>query len=462
MMNEKVLTASMKPTDVEDAMVVGQPDAQQALRKYADTSSVARIGLTVLALGFGGFLLWAALAPLDEGVPTPGSVTIDTKRKTVQHLTGGIIKEVLVREGEIVKEGQVLIRLDESVSKANFETVRQRYLGFSAMKSRLLAEQSGASNIAFDSVVLQAAAIDPNMQQQVNTQQQLFAARKSALQADLQGLTETIAGYKAQLESTQEMLVQRNKQLTILREELASVRDLVRDGYAPKNRQQELERSVADVQSSIADLNGGSIRANRAMAEINQRMIARRSEYRKEIETQLAEASREVQSDAQRYTAQKEDLQRADVRAPASGQVVGLAVQTVGGVLQPGQKLMDIVPKQQELLLEAHIAPHLIDKVRTGLKADIRFNAFSHSPQLVVEGKVLSVSGDLISDPANPQMAHYLARLQVTPDGMRVLGIRQMQPGMPAEVVIKTGERSMLTYLLSPLLKRVAGAMKEE
>ncbi len=461
-MSQNVLTASMKPNQVEDAMVVGQPDAQQALRKYADTSSVARIGLTVLALGFGGFLLWAALAPLDEGVPTPGSVTIDTKRKTVQHLTGGIIKEVLVGEGDVVKEGQVLIRLDQSVSKANFESVRQRYLGFSAMKSRLLAEQSGAPNVTFDSVVLQAAAKDVNMQQQINTQQQLFSSRKAALQADLQALTETTAGYKAQLESSQEMLVQRNKQLAILREELASVRDLVRDGYAPKNRQQELERSVADVQSSIADLNGGSIRSTRAIAEINQRMIARRAEYRKEVETQLAEASREVQSDAERYTAQKEDLQRVDVRAPASGQVVGLAVQTVGGVLQPGQKLMDIVPKQQELLLEAHIAPHLIDKVRTGLNADIRFSAFSNAPQLVVEGKVLSVSGDLIADPANPQMSHYLARLQVTPDGMKALGARQMQPGMPAEVVIKTGERSMLTYLLSPLLKRVAGAMKEE
>jgi protease secretion system membrane fusion protein len=123
---------------------------------------------------------------------------------------------------------------------------------------------------------------------------------------------------------------------------------------------------------------------------------------------------------------------------------------------------MDVVPEQQSLVLETHIAPHLIDKVHAGLSADVRFNSFAHSPQLVVQGKVLSVSGDLLTDPQNPQMPYFLARLEVTPEGMKVLGNRQMQPGMPAEVVIKTGERSVLTYLMHPLTKRLAGAMKEE
>jgi protease secretion system membrane fusion protein len=134
----------------------------------------------------------------------------------------------------------------------------------------------------------------------------------------------------------------------------------------------------------------------------------------------------------------------------------------VGAVLQPGQKLLDVVPDNQSLLLEAHIPPHLIDKIQTGLPTDIRFNTFAHSPQLVVQGKVLSVSGDLLADPANPQFSYFLARVQVTPDGMKTLGTRQMQPGMPAEIVIKTGERSMLTYLLHPLTKRMAASLKEE
>jgi protease secretion system membrane fusion protein len=250
--------------------------------------------------------------------------------------------------------------------------------------------------------------------------------------------------------------------LVIVKDELANIRDLVKDGYAPRNRQMELERMQADVQASIAELNGSMQRAISAMAELTQRKLARQSEYRKEVETQLADVSREVQADAEKFVAQKQDLQRIDIRSPADGQVMGLTVQTVGAVVQPGQKLMDVVPAQQELLLEAHIPPHLIDKIQVGLLADIRFNTFSHAPQLVVEGKLLSVSGDLITDPQNPQMAHFLARLEVTPAGKKTLGQRQMQPGMPAEIVIKTGERSMLTYLLNPLTKRLAGSMKEE
>jgi protease secretion system membrane fusion protein len=219
---------------------------------------------------------------------------------------------------------------------------------------------------------------------------------------------------------------------------------------------------VADVQAGMADLIGNSIRTTRAIAETSQRSLSRQSEYRKEVESQLADVSREVQADAEKFTAQKDDLKRIEIRSPAAGQVMGLMVQSVGAVVQPGQKLMDVVPDQQALLLETRIPPHLIDKVHAGLQADIRFNSFAHSPQLVVPGKVLSVSGDLLSDPQNPQMAYFLARLEVTPEGLKTLGQRQMQPGMPAEVVIKTGERSMLKYLLNPLTKRLAGSMKEE
>ena len=459
MSNQKMVFQAVPA--VEDARVkrLGEVDE---LRASADTASIARKALWALGIGFGGFLLWAALAPLDEGVPTSGMVAIDTKRKTVQHLTGGIVKEVLVREGETVQEGQVLVRLDEAVTKANYESIRQRYLGLSAMQTRLRAEQSGATSLVFDKDVLSAAASDPYVAQQVNNQKQLFETRRSGLQADLQGLQESIEGVKAQRDAAKLMLVQRQQQLALLREELANTRKLVKDGYAPRNRQLELERMTAEVQATIADLTGNSIRTERAVAELTQRTVSRKAEYRKEVETQLAEVAREVQADAEKYVAEKANLQRVDIRAPAAGQVVGLTVQTVGAVVQPGQKLMDVVPDEQALLLETRVAPHLIDKVQAGLAADIRFNTFAHSPQLVVEGKVLSVSGDLLTDPQNPQIAYYLARLQVTPQGMKTLGQRQMHPGMPAEVVIKTGERSMLTYLLNPLLKRLAGSMKEE
>ncbi len=455
---EKLLNA--QKSGAQDARIVNALE-DQGPRASSDTSSVARTGLWVLALGFGGFLLWAALAPLDEGVPTQGMVTLDSKRKMVQHLSGGIVKEVLVQEGQQVKEGDPLMRLDGAVAKSNYEAVRQRYLGYRTMQSRLFAEQAGHDVIDWHPDV-KAAMSDPLIKQQVSTQQQLIQARRAALAADLQGIEENSQGLKEQFNSYQNILVQRRSQLGLLSEELNNTRGMVKEGYAPRNRQLELERMVAESNAAIADLMGNSLRISRQISELTQRTVARKQEYRKEIESQLADITREVQSDAEKFVAVTADLDRMEIKAPATGQVVGLTVQTVGAVLQPGQKLLDVVPDNQTLLLEAHIPPHLIDKVQAGLPADIRFNSFAHSPQLVVEGKVLSVSGDLLSDPQQPQYAYYLARVQVTPTGMKTLGQRQMQPGMPAEVVIKTGERSLLTYLLHPLTKRLAASLKEE
>jgi protease secretion system membrane fusion protein len=355
----------------------------------------------------------------------------------------------------------VLLRLDGAVAKANYEAVRQRYLGYRTMQSRLFAEQASRADIDFHPDV-KAAMLDPLIKQQVVTQQQLIQARRAALAADLQGIQENIQGLKEQLGSYQNILVQRRNQLALLTEELTNTRGMVKEGYAPRNRQLELERMVAESNAAIADLIGNSMRVNRQVAELTQRSMARQQEYRKEVESQLAEVTREVQSDAEKFVAVAADLDRMEIKSPANGQVVGLSVQTVGAVLQPGQKLLDVVPDSQTLLLEAHIPPHLIDKVQSGLPADVRFNAFAHSPQLVVEGKVISISGDLLSDPQQPQYAYYLARVQVTPSGMKTLGQRQMQPGMPTEIVIKTGERSLLTYLLHPLTKRMAASMKEE
>lgn len=428
----------------------------------ADTGRAARVGLWALGLGFGGFLLWAALAPLDEGVPSQGTVTVDTKRKAVQHLTGGIIKAVLVREGDIVQEGQPLIELDAATARANYESVRQRYLGLRAMQGRLTAEQTDAGAITFHPDLLEAAS-DPLIRVQIDTQRQLFQSRRAALRAGLQGIEESIHGQEALLQTYEGMLGPRRSQVALLQEELGHTRGLVAEGYAPRNRQLELERQVAEADAAIAELTGNTVRAQRAIAELRQQAVARRQEYRKEVETDLSNVLREVQSDAEKLVAVSADLERTEIRSPASGQAIGLAVQTVGGVIQAGQKLMDIVPEDEPLLLEAKIEPHLIDKVHSGLKTDVRFNAFSHSPQLVVEGEVLSVSNDLLTEQVGgAQISYYLARVKVTPEGMQVLGKRRMQPGMPAEVIIKTGERSMLTYLLNPLIKRLAASMKEE
>lgn len=427
-----------------------------------DTGHSMRFGLLVLVLGLGGAVLWAGLAPLDEGVPAPGMVAIDTKRKAVQHQQGGIVSEVLVKEGTMVKAGDLLIRLNDSVARANHAGINQHYMTLRAMEGRLMAEQVDAPKISFHED-LHKAKDDQQVRLQLATQEHLFISRRAAIQAELAAIQELIHGQEAQLQSYAGLLENRKIQLSWLQEELKGIRDLVSEGYAPRNRQMELERTSAELSGSIADLLGNIVRTNRAIAEQKLRIIQRRQEYRKEVQTQLSEVRREVQADAEKVMASREELGRTAIRAPAEGQVVGLAVQTVGAVVGPGQKLMDIVPENETLLLEAHVAPHMIDRVRPGLEVDARFSSFANSPQLVVTGKVISVSGDLLVDPQSTNTPpYYLARVAVTPDGMKQLGNRQMQPGMPVEVIFKTGDRTVLTYLLHPLTRRIAASMKEE
>ena len=424
---------------------------------------LGRLGVAALVVGLLALLAWAALAPLDEGVPTQATVAIATKRKAVQHLQGGIIREVLVREGDEVKVGQTLVRLDDAVSKANFEATRQRYLALRAMESRLLAEQGGRERIDFGSEVRTAAASDPLIARHLSSQEQLFATRRSALRADLQAIEESIRGQEAAIQAYTGMLESRGTQRRLVQEQLGNISGLVKEGYAPRNQQLDLERQVAEVTTAMTDLQGNTARARQAIAELRQRALSRQQDYRKETDGQLAEVAREVQSDEGKFKALQEELERTVIKSPATGQVVGLQFQTVGGVIPPGQKLMDIVPEKDALLLEAKIPPHLIDAVHPGLPTDVRFSAFAHSPQLVVEGKVLSVSADLLAE-QTPQgmMSYFLARVQITPEGMKGLGKHQIQPGMPAEVIIRTGERTVLTYLLHPLTRRVASSMKEQ
>ena len=453
-MDNKLARSATRSTTVGNIVVEGE------IVPPTNTLQPMRLGLWVLGLGFGGFLLWMGLAPLDEGVPTPGMVTIDTKRKAVQHLTGGIIKEVLVKEGQFVEAGQVLITLNDAVARANHEAVRQRYLGLRAMEGRLMAEQAGQGKISFHPALMQAAN-DPLIQQHITNQQQLLQSRRMALQADMQAIEASIEGQLAAIQGYEGMQLSRNGQLSLLQEELTGIRDLVKEGYAPRNKQLELERIAADVTGALSELQGNIARARSAIAEMKMRAIQRKQEYRKEVDTQMADVRREVQADAEKFKASGEELARMVIRAPAEGQVVGLAVQTVGGVVQSGQKLMDIVPKNEALRIETRVAPHLIDRVQPGLVTDVRFSSFAHSPQLVVPGVVDSISSDLITEPQT-NISYYLARVSVTAEGMKKLGSHQLQAGMPVEVVIKTGERTVLTYLLHPLLKRMAASMKEE
>jgi protease secretion system membrane fusion protein len=445
---------------IQDAEVV-----DESLQLQTDTGRVARIGLWVLGIGFGGFLVWAAFAPLDEGVPTSGTVSIDTKRKPVQHFAGGTVKEVLVREGQLVEADQPLVRLSDTTLRADWQQVRQQYFGLRSAEGRLVAEQIGSPQITFSTDLLVAAAEDPEIARHVSVQKQLIQSRRAAVGAAVASIRESIRGLEAQIEATRQMATEREQQRAILKEQLAGIRDLVKEGYAPRNQALELERDLAENSAALADLQGRQMTARQSILELRQRSINTESEHRKEIDTELANVRRDVGGLAERFNSLSLQLEKTLIRAPAAGQVVGLAVQTVGAVVAPGQKVMDIVPEDETLTIESRIPPHLIDRVHTGDPVDARFTAFAHAPQLVVEGKIVSISQDVLSDPQpvpGQLPSYYLARVAITPEGIAKLGDRKMQPGMQVEVVIRTGERTLLTYLLHPLIKRMAASMKEE
>ena len=420
----------------------------------------ARYGLIAFFIGLAVFIVWAATAPLDEGVPTAGMVTVDTKRKTVQHLTGGVIDKVLVREAQMVKAGEPLIRLVDLNARAALESARQRYLSLRATQGRLQGELANAAAPTFHPDVLAGAQSDAALRAHVQTEQQLFASRRQSLRSELAAMDEMIASQQELAAGYADQLVARRQQIALLREERDGLIDMVKDGYAPRNKLLEIERNIAELSAIISDLDSNRVKAMRSKAELSLRRAQRTQEYLKEVSAQQTEIQRSIIADEERFRAARDEFERMVIRAPSDGSVVGIASQTIGGVIQAGARIMDIVPLDEALVLEAHIPPHLIDRVHGGLPTDIRFSGFPQTPNLVIEGTLASVSADVLTDPATNQ-SYYLGRVTVGAPGIARLGERKLTPGMPVEIIIKTGERTFFAYLMAPLLRRLAWSAKE-
>lgn len=470
-MNDNPLAAAGQPAQpVQTSPVVRppqapKPDAEEArdiaaIIERSDTRSVMRMGFWVLIVGFGLFLAWAAFAPLDEGVPAPATVSIETRRKLVQHMTGGVIKAVRAKEGAVVEAGEVLVELDDVTIKAQLETIRQNYLAQRAMEGRLMAEAGRAADITFHPDLL--SSTDPIAVQHMRVQRQLFQARRSSFASEIAAANQTIAGLEGQIVSMQQALESRRAQAALQTQQLQNVQGLAADGFAPRNQVLQLEQAQAELRASMSDAQSQIQRARSSIAETRLRIAQREQEHMQETSTQMADVKREVDGNQERVRAIVDELARMHIKAPVAGQVMDLAVHGSGAVVSPGQKLMEIVPQGEPLLLDARIPTHVIDRIKVGDMVEVRFSAFANAPQLVVMGKLVSLSGDALSEqsPAGTQ-TFYLGRVQLTDEGRQALGKRLLQPGMAAEVLVKTGERSLLTYLLHPLTKRIAAAMSE-
>lgn len=434
----------------------------ESLKKFSNTADIAKKAYLTVAIGLGGFLIWAAFAPLDQGVPTMGTVSIETKRKPIQHLQGGIISEIFVQEGQDVSKGDPLLTLNDTTLRADFESIRQQFFSLKAIEGRLRADQVGSEKIIFDAELLDASLQDPELEQQMQNEIRLLRSKRHSLASQLKSFHESSKGYEGQFDSASAIARNLNQQKMSLEEELVGIKKLVQEGFAPLSQQLTQERAIAAIDSQIAENQARRIQAQQAMIELQQAEIRTRADYQLEIEQELSQLRPKLLALAERFKAVSDSLTRSTILSPVAGQIVGLQLQNVGSVIGPGQKIMDIVPEDEALLIEARIDPSLIDRVREGDPVDLRFSAFANTPQLVIPGVLESLSADVINEGSNGSLPFYLGRIKVTQEGIETLGSRTLQPGMAVVAIIKTGRRTFLEYIVHPLTIRLASSLKEE
>ena len=441
-------------------MPEGMPLGPESLDVNTDTRPYVRLGWWVIVLGIGGFSVWAAFAPLDKGVPLSGTVTVSSSKKAVQHLTGGVVESILVKEGDVVKAGDVLVRLNAVQAKANAEIVRVQYFSARTTEARLMAERDSKKIIVFPPE-LQSARADPRVASSITLQQQLFSARQSAIATELSALDENIAGLLQQNKGFEQAHVGKNTQLTFLKEQLDNTRNLAKEGYVSRNQQLDLERAYSQLSTSASDDINNISRSQNQISEFKLRRLQRQQEYQKEVRTQLSEVQKEADSLANRLAGLDYDLGSVMVKSPVDGTVVAMNIFTHGGVVAPGFRMMDIVPSSDALTIEGQLPVHLIDKVHPDLPVELMFTAFNQNFTPQIPGIVTQVSADRLVDEKTGQ-PYYSMKAVVTPEGAKLLAKVQLRPGMPVDMFIKTGERTMMNYLLKPLLDSFKMAMAEE
>lgn len=426
----------------------------------SDPSRALRLGWWIILAGIGGFLLWAALAPLDKGVPLSGTVTVETNRKAVQHELGGTVEEILVQDGQRVKAGDVLVRMNAVLATAEAETLRAQFHAARAAETRLLAERDGTP-MEFDAELQQRARQDAKVAQMLAAQQQLHATRRNTLQSELAGLDQSIAGLQAQQAGLQGSVNSRRQRLALLQQQLDSHRALADGGFVAPVRLLELEQALAQQQAEISEGSGQTERTQRQISELGIKRAQVVQERRKEVHTQLAEVQRELAALESKLAGLDHNLRNIAVTAPVDGTVIGLSVHTRGAVVAPGFKLMDLVPAADALVVEGRLPVHLIDKVHPALPVELSFSAFNQNTTPRVPGEVTSVSADRLTDERTGE-PYYRLLAAVTPEGVRELGKAQVRAGMPVDLFVKTGERTLLNYIVRPLADHFRRSMTEE
>lgn len=384
-----------------------------------EESHIRRASAKYFLIAFGLFFAWAAFAPIDAGVPATGTVMVSGYRKSLQHPTGGVVQDILVKEGDMVKEGDILIRINPLKAEADVSTAQLQYINALVVEARLKAERKGESKITWPSD-LDAWQGDQKVEEAKQIQQKLFETRRNEIVAVLNG---------------------KRIQLDTLIIEARNNAELAKEGYVPQSQANQVLRSKVDAELQYSQM---------------------QSTYSKDIETQLAEIQKVRDALKDRFQAVTFDRDLTSIRAPISGTVVGLKVNTKGGTVAAGQLLAEVVPTEVALIVDAQVNPSYIDNIRVGQPVDLRFTSFNQSSTPVIEGTVKLVGADLIKAVDGKSEDYYLAQVEATKTGLEKLGNLKIVAGMPVDVIMKTGERTFLSLLIKPLTDKFVKSFRSE
>ncbi len=426
----------------------------------SDLKTYNRLGWLILIGGIGSFIIWASLAPLDKGVPLHGKVTVSSNQKAIQHEAGGTVEEILVKEGQIVQQGQTLINMDATHAASEAESTRVQYITANAMQARLIAERDGLAQIDF-AAGFDNELDDPKIQESMLLQRQVFQSRRKAIRSTLLVIDKTIGNQLAKIQGLTASVASKQTQKNAITKQLDNMRGLADEGYMPANRVLELEQMLASLDAQIAADDGNIVSAKGEVETLKLEKIQRKREYQKEVNSQLADVQQQASTLKSRLLDLDRNVSNIAIKAPVDGAIVGLTVFTKGAVIPAGFTVMNIVPEHDHLVVEGQLPVHLVDKVHADLPVNLLFTAFNQNETPTIPGIVTQVSADRFTD-ENTGMPFYKVVSKVAPDSLHLIKDLKIRPGMPVEMFIKTGERSLMNYLLKPLFDHMQLALSEE
>ena len=427
--------------------------ALESIRRYTIAGIVV---VLILTCGIG---VWAATAEISGALIAPGTIVVESNVKKVQHPTGGVVGQLLVRDGDRVKAGDLLVRLDDTIMRANLAIVTKALTELYARKARLEAERDGAETVKFPDDLMQQTDV-PEIAQVLMGERKLFELRRSARAGQKAQLQERINQSGEETTGLSAQKVAKEKEITLIEHELAGVRDLFNKNLVPMTRLTSLERDATRIDGERGQLIATIAQAKGKIAELRLQIIQIDQDLSSEVAKEMREIDAKIGEFVERKVSAMDQLKRTDIRSPQDGTVFQSIVHTVGGVMPAGEPIMLIVPEADKLTIEARVNPQDIDKVQLGQIAALRFSAFNVRTTPEIFGTVSRVSADTTTDQRTNQ-SYYTIRIAMPPEQVTRLGDVKLVPGMPVEAFVKTGERTVISYLMKPLSDQINRAFRE-